>query len=47
MLSPFPFASKRVLPQLPTNSHHTPLASPFTGATSLHRTKHSPPTDAR
>ena len=37
---PLPFASKRVLPHPPTHSHFTPLASPFSGVSSLHRTKH-------
>jgi hypothetical protein len=37
--TPLPFASKRVFLQPPTHSHLTPLASPFFGASSLHRTK--------
>ena len=39
---PLPFASKRVLPHPPTHSHFTPLASPFSGVLSLHRTKQLP-----
>jgi hypothetical protein len=42
-----PFASKRVLPYPPTYTHLTPLASPFTGATNLHRPRASPPINAR
>jgi hypothetical protein len=37
-LCPSP-ASMRVLPQAHTHSHLTTLAFPYTGATSLHRTK--------
>jgi hypothetical protein len=42
------FASKRVLPHPPTHCLLTPPASPFTGASSLHRTKCllSPPIEA-
>ena len=32
-------ASMRVLPHLPTHSHLTTLALPYTGVSSLHRTK--------
>jgi hypothetical protein len=41
--TPLPFASKRVLPHLPTQSCFTPLASLFPGETNLHRTKRLPP----
>ena len=34
-----PFASKRVLPHPPTHSYLTPIGSPFSGTSSLHRTK--------
>ena len=37
-----PFAAKSVLPHPPTHSYLTPLASPFSGVSSLHRTKHIP-----
>ena len=37
-----PPASMRVFPHPPTHSCLTTLASPFDGATSLHRTKHLP-----
>ena len=42
MLSSLSFVFKRVLPYLPTHSCLTPPASPFSGATSLHRTKGLP-----
>ena len=38
-LIPSPSASMRVLPYPPTHSHLTALAFPYTGASSLHRTK--------
>ena len=38
--SPHPFTSKRVLPHAPTYSYLTSLAFPFSGPSSLHRTKH-------
>ena len=37
---PLSFASKRALPRLPTHSRLTPVASSFSEASSLHRTKH-------
>jgi hypothetical protein len=39
---PFHFAFKRVLHLLPTHSHLTPLASPFSGASSFHKIKYIP-----
>lgn len=45
-LIPLPFASKMVLPHR-IHSCLTTLASPFAGATSLHRTKCLPSIDAR
>ena len=42
ILSPVPFASIRVLFYPTPNSHLITLASPFIGASSLHRTKHLP-----
>jgi hypothetical protein len=37
--SPLPFTSKKMLPHTPTHSCLTPLASPYSGASSLQKTK--------
>jgi len=42
LLSPVPFASRRVLLHLLTHSHLTALASPYARASSLHKTKGVP-----
>jgi hypothetical protein len=39
---PLPPASMRLFPHPPTHSHLSTLASPYTGASSLHRTKDLP-----
>ena len=46
-LLPLPFASMRVLLHPLTHSCLTALASPYAGASNLHRTKGSPPIDVR
>ena len=41
------FTSKKVLPYPPTHSYLTPLASPFSGASSLQGSSPPPPTEDR
>jgi hypothetical protein len=47
LLSPFPFSAIRVLLYPLTHSHLNPLASPYAGTSSLHRTKGLPSIDDR